>query len=83
MPDFNLSPEGILKYQNRVVVPKDETLKKEILEEAHRSKYMIHPGSSKMYQDLRRLYWWDNMKREIARYVQTCLVCQQVKAEYQ
>ena len=55
-PDFNLNPEGVLKYQNRVVVPKDETLKKKILEEPHRSKYTIHPNSSKMYQDLKGAY---------------------------
>ena len=66
-----------------MVVPKDEALKTEMLEEAHRSKYTIHPGSSKMYQDLRGVYWWDNMKKEIAQYVQKCLVCQQVKAEHQ
>ena len=55
--DFNFSPEGILKYRNRVVVPKDKALKTEILEEAHQSKYMIHPGSSKMYQDLKVVFW--------------------------
>ena len=57
LSDFNLSSEGILKYRNRVVVPNDETLKKKILKETHRSKYTIYLGSSKMYQDLRRLYW--------------------------
>ncbi|XP_071928109.1 uncharacterized protein [Coffea arabica] len=79
IPDFNLSPEGILRFGNRVVVPVDENLRKEILEEARRSKYTIHPGSNKMYQDLRQLYWWDKMKRDIAQYVQTCLVCQQLE----
>ncbi|XP_071900995.1 uncharacterized protein [Coffea arabica] len=64
--DFNLSSEGILRFRNRIVVPDDETLRREILEEAHRSKYTIHPGSNKMYRDLRQLYWWDKMKREIA-----------------
>ena len=83
IPDFNLSPEGILRFRNRTVVPMNENLKREILEETHRSKYTIHPGGNKMYQDLRRLYWWDKMKREIAQYVQTCLMCQQVKAEHQ
>ena len=83
IPDFTLSPEGILRFRNRIVVPEDENLRREILDEAHRSKYTIHPGSTKMYQDLRRLYWWDKMKRGIAQYVQTCLVCQQVKAEHQ
>ena len=56
LPDFNLSLEGILRYHNRVVVPKDEMLKKEILEETRRSKYTVHPGSSKIYQDLKELY---------------------------
>ncbi|XP_071921807.1 uncharacterized protein [Coffea arabica] len=64
--DFNLSSEGVLRFKNRIVVPGNENLKREILEEAHQSKYTIHPGSNKMYQHLRRLYWWDKMKREIA-----------------
>ncbi|XP_071921774.1 uncharacterized protein [Coffea arabica] len=83
IPDFNLNPKGILKFKNRIVVPNDENLKREVLEEVHRSKYIINPGSNKMYQDLRQLYWWDRMKRDIAQYVRTCLVCQQVKAEHQ
>ena len=53
LSNFNFSPEGVLRYRNRVVVPKDEMLIKEILEEAHRSKDTIHSGSSKMYQDLK------------------------------
>ncbi|GKB13529.1 putative reverse transcriptase domain-containing protein [Tanacetum coccineum] len=54
-----------------------------ILHESHKSKYSIHPGSDKMYQDLRRLYWWPNMKAEIATYVSKCLTCAKVKIEYQ
>ena len=75
--DFNLSSKGILRYRNQLVVPKEE-----ILEETHRSKYTIHLDSNKMYQDLKVVCWWDNMKKEIAQYVQICLVCQQVKAEH-
>ena len=82
LPDFNLGPDGILRFQNRVVVPKDEEPKKEILEESHRSRYTVHPCSGKMYQDLKSLYWWDNMKAEIAQFVQRCLTCQQVKIEH-
>ena len=78
-----MSPEGVLKFREWIVVPQDERIKGDILEEAHRSKHTVHPGSSKMYQDLRRLYWWDKMKKEIAQFVQKCLVCQQVKAEHQ
>ncbi|KAL4014040.1 hypothetical protein IC575_026230 [Cucumis melo] len=43
----------------------------------------MHPGSTKMYQDLKRVYWWRNMKREVAEFVSRCLVCQQVKAPRQ
>ena len=50
--DFNLSPEGILRFRNRIVEPNDENLRREILEEAHQAKYTIYPGSNKMYQDL-------------------------------
>ncbi|GKA16717.1 putative reverse transcriptase domain-containing protein [Tanacetum coccineum] len=53
------------------------------MHESHKSKYSIHPGSDKMYQDLRRLYWWPNMKAEIATYVSKCLTCANVKIEYQ
>nr|GEY52613.1 putative reverse transcriptase domain-containing protein [Tanacetum cinerariifolium] len=51
--------------------------------ELHNSKYSIHPGLDKMYHDLKKLYWWPNMKAEIATYVSKCLTCAKVKAEYQ
>ena len=54
-----------------------------IMHESHKSKYSIHPGSDKMYQDLKKFYWWPNMKAEIATYVSKCLTCSKVKAEYQ
>ncbi|GKA98268.1 putative reverse transcriptase domain-containing protein, partial [Tanacetum coccineum] len=54
-----------------------------IMHESHKSKYSIHPGSDKMYQDLKKLYWWPNMKAEIATYVSKCLTCAKVKIEYQ
>nr|GEV44503.1 putative reverse transcriptase domain-containing protein [Tanacetum cinerariifolium] len=54
-----------------------------IMHESHKSKYYIHPGSDKMYQDLKRLYWWPNIKAKIATYVSKCLTCAKVKIEYQ
>nr|GEV97568.1 putative reverse transcriptase domain-containing protein [Tanacetum cinerariifolium] len=53
-----------------------------IIHESHKSKYSIHPGSDKMYQDLKKLYWWPNMKAEMATYVSKCLTCAKVKAKY-
>ncbi|KAM2391892.1 hypothetical protein ACFX1X_035451 [Malus domestica] len=62
-------------------VPNNEELKKEILDEAHCSAYVMHPGGTKMYHTIRPFYYWPGMKREIADYVSRCIICQQVKAE--
>nr|GEV90791.1 putative reverse transcriptase domain-containing protein [Tanacetum cinerariifolium] len=53
------------------------------MHESHKSKYSIHLGSDKMYQDLKQLYWWPNIKANIATYVSKCLTCSKVKAEHQ
>nr|GEW22446.1 reverse transcriptase domain-containing protein [Tanacetum cinerariifolium] len=53
------------------------------MHESHKSKYSIHPGSDKMYQDIKKLYWWPNMKADIATYASKCLTCAKVKAEHQ
>ena len=54
-----------------------------ILTESHSSPYAFHPGGTKMYNDLKKLFWWSGMKRDISKFVSRCLVCQQVKAEHQ
>ena len=56
---------------------------KDILEEADKSKLTIHPGGTKMYKDLKRNFWWEGMKRDVAAHVSQCFTCQQVKAEHQ
>jgi len=63
-------------------VPNDETVKQMVLQEAHESKFSIHPGSTQMYRDLKHLYCWPNMKRKITKYVSECGICQQVKVEH-
>jgi hypothetical protein len=63
-------------------VPKKEALKKKIVDEAHTSRYSIHPGSTKMYHDLRQQFWWKRMKCEAARYGSECDTCRKVKADY-
>jgi hypothetical protein len=65
-----------------LVVPKDPELRKKILDEAHLSKFSMHPGSNKMYHDLRSLYWWTRMKREIAQYISECDTYQRIKASH-
>jgi hypothetical protein len=79
---FHEHAEGTLWFKDRIVVPKKESFKKKILNEAHTSRYSIHPGSTKMYHDLRQQFWWIGMKCETARYVSECDTCRKVKADY-
>ncbi|KAL0533851.1 hypothetical protein IC582_028122 [Cucumis melo] len=81
--EFSLSSDGGLLFERRLCVPSDSAVKTDLLAEAHSSPFSMHPGSTKMYQDLKRVYWWRNMKREVAEFVSKCLVCQQVKAPRQ
>ncbi|KAA0039055.1 reverse transcriptase [Cucumis melo var. makuwa] len=81
--ELSISSDGRLLFERRFCVPSDSAVKTELLSEAHSSPFSMHPGSTKMYQDLKRVYWWRNMKREVAEFVSKCLVCQQVKAQRQ
>ncbi|WVZ75919.1 hypothetical protein U9M48_023937 [Paspalum notatum var. saurae] len=69
---FTHDDQGVLWFKGRLVVPKDMQLRKKILDEAHTSMFTMHPGSNKMYQDLKQKFWWTRMKREIAKYVFEC-----------
>ena len=77
---FRLDVRGVLWFKDWLVVSKDRELRKQILEEAHSSNLSIHPGSSKMYQDLKTRFWWTKMKKEIAEFVARCDNCCRVKA---
>ena len=81
-PHFSIDEQGVVRYKDRLVVPSNEELKRKILNEAHHSKLSIHPGSNKMYHDLRHLYWWSNMKQDITRHVAECDTCGRVKADH-
>jgi hypothetical protein len=81
--DFGISEDRALRYRNCLCVPKEDNLKRVILAEAHQSLYTVHLGSTKMYRDLREHYWWNDMKREVAQFVERCLTCQTIKAEHQ
>ncbi|WVZ49820.1 hypothetical protein U9M48_001146 [Paspalum notatum var. saurae] len=83
LPDFRVDDRGTIWLKERLCVPLDEGIKESILIEAHCTKYSIHPGSTKMYQDLKKLFWWRRMKRDIAVFVAQCDNCNQIKAEKQ
>jgi hypothetical protein len=79
---FRQDSKGTLWFEDRLVVPKNPELRKKILDEAHLSKFSMHPGSNKMYHDLRSLYWWTRMKRETSKYISECDTCQRIKASH-
>ncbi|GJU74473.1 putative reverse transcriptase domain-containing protein [Tanacetum coccineum] len=80
---FEIHPDGTRCIKNQSWLPLFGNLRDLIMHKSHKSKYSIHPGSDKMYQDLKKLYWWPNMKAIIAEYIGKCLTCSRVKAECQ
>ena len=79
---FSLGGDGSLRYLNRLCVPNVNDLRSSILAEAHGYCYSIHPGTTKMYQDLKKVYRLESMNRDISKFVEECPNCQQVKAEH-
>nr|GEW01170.1 putative reverse transcriptase domain-containing protein [Tanacetum cinerariifolium] len=85
IPKEKLEPrvDITLCLNGRSWLPCYGNLKTVIMHESYKSKYSIHPGFEKMYQDMKKLYWWPNMKADVATYVRKCLTCAKVKAEHQ
>ena len=81
--NFSISQNGVITMKSRVCVSNVEDLRKLIMEEAHCSAYITHPGSTKIYQIIKENYCWSSMKKDIANFVSRCLVCQQIKAKHQ
>jgi hypothetical protein len=81
-PNFR-EDAGVVWFKDRLCVPDITSIRELILKEAHGAAYSIHPGSEKMYQDLKKRFWWYGMKREITEYVARCDSCQRIKAEHQ
>jgi hypothetical protein len=79
-PEFTEDEQGTIWFKNQICVPEIDSLRETILKEAD---YSIHPGSTKMYQDLKQKYQWYGLKRDVATHVAMCDVCQRVKAEHQ
>ncbi|GJT49102.1 putative reverse transcriptase domain-containing protein [Tanacetum coccineum] len=80
---FEQRDDGEIYFFDRIWIPSVGDVRKLIMDEAHTSRYSVHPGADKMYYDLRDLYWWPGMKRDIAEYVSRCLTCSKIKAEHQ
>nr|GEW89185.1 putative reverse transcriptase domain-containing protein [Tanacetum cinerariifolium] len=82
-PIFEIHFNGIRCFKGRIWLPLFGGIRDMIMHESHKSKYSIHPGLDKMYQDLKKLYWWPNIKAVITTFVSKCLTCAKVKAEHQ
>jgi hypothetical protein len=82
-PEFTEDEQGTVWFKDRIWVHKIESLRETILKEARDLDYSIHPGSTKMYQDLKWKYWWYGLERDMAVHVAMWDVCQRVKAEHQ
>jgi hypothetical protein len=79
VPEFREDEQGTIWFKNRICVPEIKHLRETILKEAHDSTFSIHPGSTKMYQDLKQKYWWYDMKKDVAAHVALCDVGQRVR----
>nr|GFC44464.1 retrotransposon protein, putative, Ty3-gypsy subclass [Tanacetum cinerariifolium] len=75
--------DGSLYFLDRIWVPLVGGVRTIIMDKTHKTRYSIYPGADKTYHDIRNMYWWPRMKRDIVIYVSKCLTCSKVKAKHQ
>jgi hypothetical protein len=80
--EFTIDENDLVRFRGRLCVPQKSEVKMDILREAHKTPYIVHPGETKMYRDLKQHFWWKRMKIDVSKYVAACEVCQRVKAEH-
>ncbi len=81
-PEFRFNGKKVLRYGSRLCVPDDIGLKGDIMREAYNARYSIHHGATKMYQALKKVYWWPSIKKETVQFVSAYEVCQRVKLQH-
>ena len=81
--NFVLMADDTLKFKNRLCIPHVGELRRELLIDFHNSIFTVHPGGTKMYNNMNQLYWWSGLKHDTTKFIAQCLVCQQVKAKHQ
>ena len=81
--NFMITRNRVLVMKGKMCIPNVDDLREAIMEETHCSAYTMHSGNTKMYQTIKKNYWWSDMKRDIVEFVFRCLICQQMKAEHQ
>jgi hypothetical protein len=80
--EFSIDENDLIRFRGCLCVPQKSEVKMDILREDHKMPYTVHPGETKMYQDLKQNFWWKRMKVDVSKYVAACEVCQRVKAEH-
>nr|GFD34966.1 retrotransposon protein, putative, Ty3-gypsy subclass [Tanacetum cinerariifolium] len=71
--EFNVDDDGVAWFEDRLCVPSDQALREKVMTKAHSSPFTVHPGSTKMYKDLKQYFWWNGIKQDVATFVSKCM----------
>lgn len=81
--DFRIDKNSVMRFRDKPYVPYFPEFKKKILEKGRKSGLSIHLGATKMYQDLKKIFWWSGMKKDVIEFFFSCWTCQKSKIENQ